>query len=130
MPKILVIDNDKAVLDVLNEALSYDDFEVKTSATADDIFRVLDEFQPDLLIIDYILSGINGGEICHQVKSKPKTSKLPVIIISAYPRVLLSLGTYGCDKFVSKPFDLYDLTAQIKTCIGKTADAQRQPTYN
>lgn len=129
MPKILVIDNDEAVLDVLNEALSYDDFEVKTTQTADDIFRVLDEFKPDLLLIDYILSGINGGEICHQVKSEAKTSKLPVIIISAYPRVLLSLGMYGCDKFVAKPFDLYDLTAQIKNCISHAA-GQSEPACN
>lgn len=130
MRKILVIDNDEAVLDVLNEALSYDDFEVKTTPNADDIFRILDEFKPDLLLIDYILSGINGGEICHQVKSQPQTSNLPVIIISAYPRVLLSLGTYGCDKFVAKPFDLYDLTAQIKSCISQAADTPGTPTYN
>lgn len=118
--RILVIDNDEAVLDVLKEALSYDDFEVKASGTAEHVWEDIAEFRPNLLLIDYILPGINGGEICHQVKSNQKTQGLPVIIISAYPRVLLSLGTYGCDKFIPKPFDLYDITAQINECIRTT----------
>jgi DNA-binding response OmpR family regulator len=117
--RILVVDNDEAVLYVLKEALSYDDFEVKTTETADNIWADIDEFKPTLLLIDYILSGINGGEICRRVKMNQKTSHLPVIIISAYPRALLSLGNYECDKFIPKPFDLYDLTAQINDCINR-----------
>jgi DNA-binding response OmpR family regulator len=117
MKKILIIDDDADVLNVMEEALKYEGFSVKTSGSADDVMALIDSFNPDLLLIDYILKGINGGEICHQVKVKPETSRLPVIIVSAYPKVLSSLGDYGCDRFISKPFDLEDLTGSIKAVL-------------
>jgi DNA-binding response OmpR family regulator len=115
--KVLIIDDDEAVLDVMKEALFYEGFEVKISDKADDINSIICEYNPDLLLIDYILNGINGGEICHQVKENPNTGWLPVIIVSAYPKVLKSLGYYGCDKFISKPFDLDNLVGSIKALL-------------
>ncbi|QHS57529.1 response regulator [Mucilaginibacter sp. 14171R-50] len=115
--KVLVIDDNADVLDIMEEALKYEGFSVKTSNTADDLVTLINNYNPDILLIDYLLKGINGGEICHQVKVTPQTSQLPVIIFSAYPRVLLSLGNYGCDKFIPKPFELTDLVKNIKTIL-------------
>jgi DNA-binding response OmpR family regulator len=115
--KVLVIDDDEAVLDVMKEALIYEGFEVKTADRADDVQAMISTYQPDLLLIDYILKGINGGEICNQVKDNGKEKKLPVIIVSAYPKVLTSLGDYGCDKFIAKPFDLDDLVGSIRSVL-------------
>jgi len=112
--KLLVIDDDEDVLSIMEEALVYEGFEVKTAERAEEITTLINSYCPDAILIDYILKGINGGEICHQIKSDPHTSKLPVIILSAYPKVLLSLGHYGCDKFIAKPFDLSDLVGSIK----------------
>jgi DNA-binding response OmpR family regulator len=123
MKKVLLLDNDEGVLDVMQEALNYEGFQVKAIEDTDNIFPVIDGFDPDLIILDYILSGINGGEICHQIKANPKTTDLPVIIISAYPRVIRSLGYYGCDDFISKPFDLDDIVERIRNLINK--DTQR-----
>lgn len=106
MKKILVIDDDESILDAIKEILAEANYTVETLANTDTIFDTIDEFKPDLIIIDYLLSGINGGEFCHQVKTNPKTLGIPVIIISAYPKTLLSLGTYGADMFIAKPFDL------------------------
>jgi DNA-binding response OmpR family regulator len=119
MKKVLVLDNDEDVLDVMQEALKYEGFEVKIIGDTDNIFPVIEAYRPDLIILDYILSGINGGEICHQVKANPKTADLPVIIMSAYPKVIKSLGYYGCDDFIAKPFDLDDLAERIKNLINK-----------
>ena len=115
MKKVLLLDNDEGVLDVMQEALNYEGFQVKAIEDTDNIFQVIDGFDPDLVILDYILSGINGGEICHQIKANPKTTDLPVIIMSAYPRVIRSLGYYGCDDFIPKPFDLEDIVGRIKS---------------
>lgn len=119
MKKVLVLDNDEGVLDVMQEALNYEGFRVKIIEESDNIFSVIDSFKPDLIILDYILSGINGGEICHQIKANPKTTDIPVMIMSAYPRVIKSLGYYGCDDFIAKPFDLDDITERIKNLINK-----------
>jgi DNA-binding response OmpR family regulator len=115
--RILVVDNDPAILDVMEEVLSYEGFVVKTYIDTDNIFTCIDNFHPNLVLIDYILDGINGGELCAQIKKNPQTSSLPVIIMSAYSKVLLSLGNYGCDDFIAKPFDLDDFVNRISTCI-------------
>jgi len=114
MKKVLLIDNDQQVLDMMGEALLYAGFDVKTILTADDIFPDIEEFKPDAVIIDCILTGINGGEICHQIKVDEKTGGLPVALVSAYPQLKKSLGDYGCDDFIPKPFDLEDFIGRVK----------------
>lgn len=114
MPKrVLILDDDKDVLDVMQEALTYEGFEVYTITATDNIFSVLEEYHPDVLLIDYLLNGINGGEICSQIKKNELTCELPVVILSAYPRVIDSLGYYHCNKFIPKPFDLNELVDEI-----------------
>lgn len=115
--KVLVLDDDEAVLEVLEAALQYANFDVRIADESSDILKDIEAFNPDVVLIDYLLRGINGGELCHQIKNNSKTAKLPVILISAYPRVLLSLGDYGCNAFMAKPFDLSDLIFQINSCI-------------
>lgn len=111
--RILILDDDKDVLDVMQEALTYEGFEVQTISATENIFPVLEQYRPDILLIDYLLNGINGGEICSQIKKNEHTHNLPVVILSAYPRVINSLGYYQCNKFISKPFDLDELVGGI-----------------
>lgn len=115
--RILVLDDDRYILDILAEALTYEEFEVKTAMDIKSFFALMDDYQPNLVMIDYLLQGINGGVVCHQIKSEVETQKLPVILMSAYPRVFESLGTYGCDEFIAKPFDLYALIDKVKSYI-------------
>jgi len=115
--KILVLDDDRYILEVLEEALSYEQFEVKTATDIKSFFSLMDNYKPDLVLIDYLLKGINGGEVCHQIKKGEGTDCVPVIMMSAYPRVFQSLGTYGCDEFIAKPFDLYLLIDKVKKNI-------------
>ena len=114
---ILVVDDDEEVLAVLEEVLIYSDFKVKAMRQANDILNIIDDYKPDLVLMDYILTGVNGGEICHYIKTNPQTSGIPVIIISAYPRVLESLGTYGCNAFIAKSFNISDLISGINDCF-------------
>jgi DNA-binding response OmpR family regulator len=117
MKKVLLIDDDVDLLDALASALGYFGFEVKTSSYTDDIHSLITIYQPDILIIDYIMNGINGGEMCSAIKKKEATKNLPVIILSAYDKVIKSLGNYGCDAFISKPFDMQDLINNIKRVL-------------
>jgi len=114
---ILVIDDDEETLLLLEEMLRYSDFNVNGIKGTSDILKAIEEVKPDLIITDYILQGINGGELCHQVKTNPKTAHLPVVLMSAYPRVLESLGNYGCDVFITKPFDMNQLITSINDCL-------------
>jgi DNA-binding response OmpR family regulator len=113
--KILIIDDDADLLELLQDFLQSTGFEVKTNKSSGGIFETITQYQPDLIILDYLLDGINGGELCHQVKT---TTHIPVILYSAYSRVLLSLGTYGCDQFIPKPFDLDFLLESVRRLSG------------
>jgi DNA-binding response OmpR family regulator len=121
LKRVLVIDNDPGILDAMQEVLVYEGYEVMVKEDAGDILAMVQQYQPDLLLIDYILNGINGGELCHQVKADSSTCQLPVILMSAYPRVLQSLGHYGFDDFIPKPFDLTDFTNRVAQQINRTA---------
>jgi len=115
--RLLIIDNDTEVLNMMQEALVYEGFEVKTLERADHIFKVIDEYQPDLIMIDYILDGINGGEICHDIKVNPETGHIPVIIVTAYSKVILSLGSYRSDAFLAKPFGLDEMVKLVNKLL-------------
>ena len=115
--RILVIDNDQDLLEAVETALISENFEVVTRLYVEDIISLVREVKPDLILIDYLLYGINGGELCHLIKSLPETSHLPVILFSGYPRIIQSLGTYECDAFISKPFELQDLIDTINSCL-------------
>lgn len=115
--KILIVDDNEDILDVLKEMLAFDGHEVECITFTDNICRSVSEANPDLVILDYILFGINGGELCHQVKSNPATAHIPVMMISAYPRVLNSLGTYGADMLIAKPFDMDEIRENVNTLL-------------
>lgn len=111
--KVLVMDDDTSILEVLQDALLYQNFQVKTTTESRSILKTVSDYNPDVIILDYLISDVNGGEICHQIKSNPATQHIPVIIMSGFPRVFESLGSYGCNSFLPKPFNLSDLINTI-----------------
>jgi DNA-binding response OmpR family regulator len=115
--KILIIDDDYAVLEILNEWLSEDGFQVKTVPAIDDILGLIKKFNPQIILLDYLLKGVNGGDLCFKIKSSNKYRLLPVVIFSAFPESALSLERYKCDLFIQKPFDLYQLEQKINELI-------------
>jgi len=119
--RLLVIDNDAEVLNMMQEALEYEGFEVKIQADTKQVFEIIEDYKPDLILIDYILDGINGGETCHQIKVNPVTSHIPVVIVSAYSKVILSLGNYHSDAFLAKPFDLEELVHLVNQLLSGEA---------
>ncbi|MGN6637713.1 MAG: response regulator, partial [Mucilaginibacter sp.] len=81
MKKVLLLDNDLDVLDIMQEVLSYEGFDVKCIERTDNIFPEIENYSPDVVVLDYLLGETNGGEICHQIKVNKNTSGLPVILI-------------------------------------------------
>ena len=113
--KKLVIDDDPALLDMMREVLVYDGYEVACLDSTKGVLREIESNSPDLVVIDYLLNcETNGGEICHQIKSNPFTSNIPVVIISAFEKVFLSLGDYNCDFFMPKPLEINELFFSFK----------------
>jgi DNA-binding response OmpR family regulator len=123
MPKkILILDDSEDILEMMKDALEMEGYEVQVLNFTDDICKAAISYNADMVILDYILFGINGGELCHILKTTPATAHIPVIMVSAYPRVLESLGNYGSDAFIAKPFNLSDISDAIKSCFLKAGD--------
>lgn len=112
--KILIVDDQQDILDLMKDLLEPEGYQVITLMEVEDIFAEIENNQPDVILLDFLLSGINGGEFCAQIKKNPKTQHIPVIFLSAHSRVIESLGHYGYDDFIAKPFDINDVLATIK----------------
>ncbi len=122
MSKILVLDDDKELLGVIKEILSLNGFDVETSAPTYEINDLVAIHRPDLIIMDYLMDDVNGGELCSIIKNDLSTQHIPVILLSAYDRIIQSLGTYGCDLFVAKPVEFSTLVYQINNLLPKGKD--------
>ena len=126
---ILIVDDNHDILDVLKDALEELSFNVTALDFTNNIIADIAKYNPDLIMLDFLLGGINGGEHCHQIKTNALTCHLPVIMLSGFPRVLESLGNYGANVFVEKPFALETLTSAIQNCLENSAHHNSTERY-
>lgn len=112
--RILILDDNQSVLDMLQEVLVYEGFEAIIIDETNDLFNLITLHQPALILLDFRLNGKNGGAWCEQLKSNPEFMHIPVILFTAYSNKGIEQGRFGCDDFIAKPFDLFDLIARIK----------------
>lgn len=111
--RVLVLDDNEAILAVVIEALRYENFEVRDTPEGRFFFENVREFRPDLILLDYKLSEMNGGDLCTEIKSVADYRHIPVIIFSAYFNTSDAQTITGCDGFLYKPFDLEELLAAV-----------------
>ncbi|MBI2032181.1 MAG: response regulator [Candidatus Levybacteria bacterium] len=118
MKKILVIDDDEGILEAMRLTLVTAGYSVETLITdGKDIIKKVKNVSPDLVILDYLLSGQEGKNICKQLKSERSTGKIPILITSAHPNVEKLAVEAGADDFIEKPFDIDELLNKIKKNI-------------
>jgi DNA-binding response OmpR family regulator len=115
--RILVLDDNQDILDIIREALIYQEFEVKIALESHSIIDIALDFYPDLIILDYHLTGSNGREVCCRLKTHPKLGHVPVIICSAYIQKNANLSDWNCDDVIAKPFGLEELTDKVNNLI-------------
>lgn len=115
--RILVLDDNQDILDIVHETLTYEQFEVKSTSRSIDVLPLMEQFDPHLVILDYRVAGTTGGEICKNIKLHPKFGNVPVIIFSAYLNNDDHLRNYGCDEVINKPFDLTELVEKVNNLI-------------
>lgn len=113
MRKVLVLDDNEDILQVVTEVLTYEEFEVKGLRTCASLIPEVEAFQPDLVLLDLRLADGHGGEMCRQLKAHPEFGETSVIIFTAYINPDDDLSAYGCDAVIPKPFDLEQLITTI-----------------
>lgn len=116
-PHILVIEDEAPQREILVYNLESQGFRVSEAATGDLGLLLLSEDKPDVLVLDWMLPNVSGIEICRQIKTKPETRDLPVIMLSARSEEVdrvRGLET-GADDYVVKPYSVSELMARVKT---------------
>lgn len=121
MKKILVIDDDTDILDVVRETLLYEQFEVHTVNNSKNVMAVAHIYKPDLILLDYRLKDGDGGDICRSFKKHKLFGHIPVVLFSAYVNAENELKTFGCDAVITKPFDLDKLINTINALTREKA---------
>jgi DNA-binding response OmpR family regulator len=114
MHKILVVDDDQSILDAMEITLKLQDYEVETTTKGEETFSKIESFKPDLIFMDIYLSGMDGREICKQIKQENKTKHIPVIIFSANKSMKEVFKDSGANDFIGKPFNMDELYDKVK----------------
>src|ERR1044072_2234090 len=108
--RILVIDDDLAILESIGDVLELEGYQVEASTkNGDYLEESLRNGLPDLIIIEILLSGYDGREICRMLKSREETKHIPIVLISAHPEAKRTAMEAGADGFIAKPFNIDDL---------------------
>ena len=110
----MIVDDDPRNICILEELLC-DDYSISTAENGEQALSIIDEVQPDILLLDIMMPGIDGYEVCSRVKASEATMNIKVILVSgkAMPEERIRGYESGADDFVIKPFDIDELSAKI-----------------
>lgn len=114
--KILIVDDDENIAELLSLYLTKEFFDTKIVTDGMDALREFDSWQPNLILLDLMLPGIDGYQLCREIRQK---SRVPIIILSAKAEVfdkVLGLEL-GADDYIVKPFDSKELVARVKAVL-------------
>ncbi len=113
MKKILIVDDDSAIVDATQMVLEMEGYEVNTSLDGN-ILNKMENNTPDLILLDIWMSGEDGRDVARLLKSTPHTKKIPIVMISANRDAQTLASECGANDFLAKPFEIDDLIKTIK----------------
>jgi len=115
MKRILAVDDNQDILEVLRFILEDSGYEVDTLSDGHQLFQQIKKSQPDLILLDIMLGDMDGRILCKDVKQSADTHNIPVILVSASHNIGDSMKQNGApDDFIAKPFDMTDLLNTIE----------------
>lgn len=114
--RILVVDDDQDILEVVETILTEEGYRVQTSLNGACLQR-LESDPPDLILLDVLLGGEDGRELCRRVKERDQTRHIPVILFSANVAANSATAACGADDFLVKPFRIRELLDLVATKI-------------
>jgi DNA-binding response OmpR family regulator len=123
LPVVLAVDDDPAVLRIIESQLTRHDFVVKTAASGEEALRMLQEFTPAVLILDVMMDGISGYDLCHVVKRDPRLQDVPVIFLTSRgtPQDYMTGHELGAVIYMVKPLKAEKLVNIVQMLIPVSA---------
>jgi len=124
-PLLLLVEDEPALAQMLSYNLDKAGFEVQLAADGEEALMLLAEAKPDLVVLDWMLPGVSGLEICRQLRRRGDTTDLPIVMLTARGEEtdkLRGLET-GADDYITKPFSPTELVARIRAILRRSRPA-------
>ncbi|HXQ11563.1 MAG TPA: phosphate regulon transcriptional regulator PhoB [Caulobacteraceae bacterium] len=118
-PHVLVVEDEDALSALLQYNLDKEGYQVTVAADGEDALVVIDEAQPDLIVLDWMLPQVSGVEVCRRLRARPETRNMPIIMLTARGEEtdrIRGLDT-GADDYIVKPFSMSELAARIRAVL-------------
>jgi two-component system phosphate regulon response regulator PhoB len=124
-PRLLLIEDDRALADLLIWHLGREGYDIVRTADGDEALLLAQERTPDLVILDWMIEGISGIEVCRRLRRRASTARVPIIMLTARGEEsdrIRGLQT-GADDYVTKPFSPRELLARVGAVLRRTRPA-------
>ncbi len=115
-PKVLVVDDDPINIELLEGYLSKE-YDILKAFDGNEALIIVEANPPDIILLDLIMPGINGFEVCKKLKDDPKTDHIPIVIVTSLHETedRNKAIKAGADDFITKPFDIIELSVRVKS---------------
>jgi two-component system, OmpR family, alkaline phosphatase synthesis response regulator PhoP len=126
---VLVIDDESDIIELIRYNLEKDGFEVRDARDGESGVSLAFNSPPDVILLDLMLPGMDGLEVCRRIRTDARTAGVPIIMLTARgaePDRIVGLEM-GADDYVTKPFSPRELTARIRALLRRTAGKQAEP---
>ena len=123
--RLLLVEDDRPIAELVKYHFTRADFTVTSTPSGEEAQILIDEIKPDLLILDWMVEGVSGIELCRRLRRKPATANLPIIMLTARDEEddrLRGLET-GADDYVTKPFSPKELVARATAVLRRVRPA-------
>ena len=124
-PRLLIVEDDLALTTLLKWHFEREEFDVDHTADGDEALLMVRETPPDLVLLDWMIEGVSGIEVCRRLRRVPETSNLPVIMLTGRGEEadrIRGLDT-GADDYVTKPFSPKELVARVRAVLRRVRPA-------
>ncbi len=125
--KILIVDDDENIAELISLYLAKECFDTKIVYNGEDALSAFDSYQPNLILLDLMLPGIDGYQVCREIRARSST---PIIMLSAKGEVfdkVLGLEL-GADDYIMKPFDSKEMVARVRAVLRRYQPARAEET--
>ena len=123
--KALVVDDDPGILQVLQDVLEAEGYAVSTAGDGEQALRQWDEVRPEIVLLDILMPGLDGFEVCRRLRQWDPRRTTPIIMLTALSAEADEVRglEVGADDYVTKPFNTRELTARMRTVLSRYGDS-------
>jgi len=129
MARILIVDDEPAIVMAVRDELLFEGFKVESAVDGPEAIKLAHELRPDVLLLDLMLPGLNGFEVCRQLRSEMPEMWIIMLTVRGQEVDRVMGLELGADDYVTKPFSLRELVARIKVGLRRQTGRRKSPLH-